>query len=207
MTTGTPAVDQATVEAVIGFHGHMCPGLAMGIQAARLALREIGPHSVDEEIVAAVETDMCAVDAIQFLTGCTFGKGNLLHRDYGKNAFTFWRRADGKAVRISAKPDAWRREPEHQELMAKVRRGDATEEEVASFRVRHEERGRKLLELDPEQLYSVREVREPPPQKAMLQGLVTCSDCGESTMETRIRRFAGRELCPECFGEALASGF
>jgi formylmethanofuran dehydrogenase subunit E len=29
---------------------------------------------------------MCAVDAIRFLTGCTFGKGNLVHLDHGKNA-------------------------------------------------------------------------------------------------------------------------
>ena len=207
MRVETPAVDAATVERVIAFHGHMCPGLAMGIQAARLALREIGPHSMDEEIVAAVETDMCAVDAIQFLTGCTFGKGNLVHRDFGKNAYTFWRRADGKAVRISAKPDAWRRDPEHQELFAKVRRGDAGEEEIAGFRSRHEANGRALLELDPETLFDVREVREPPPRKALLHGLVVCSDCGENTMETRIRRFAGRELCPECFDEALQSGF
>ena len=43
---------------------------------------------------------MCAVDAIQFLTGCTFGKGNLIHRDWGKNAYAFWRRSDGRALRI-----------------------------------------------------------------------------------------------------------
>lgn len=76
------------------FHGHLCPGLAIGIQASNIALREIGAHSADEEVIAVVETDMCAVDAVQFLTGCTFGKGNLIFRDYGKNAFTFIRRAD-----------------------------------------------------------------------------------------------------------------
>jgi formylmethanofuran dehydrogenase subunit E len=40
------------------FHGHFCPGLAVGIRAAELALNEIGPHSKDEEVVAIVETDM-----------------------------------------------------------------------------------------------------------------------------------------------------
>src|ERR687884_656609 len=105
----TPTIDRDTVERIVEFHGHMCPGLAMGIQAARIALREIGPHAQDEEVVAAVETDMCAVDAIQFLTGCTFGKGNLVHRDYGKNAYTVFRRSDGKAVRIRERPGAWER--------------------------------------------------------------------------------------------------
>ncbi len=51
-----PEVDPETVDRIVGFHGHMCPGLAMGIQAAQIALRELGPHSQDEEIVAAVET-------------------------------------------------------------------------------------------------------------------------------------------------------
>lgn len=46
------------VKEVAAFHGHMCPGLAMGIRAAELALEEIGPHAQDEEVVAIVETDM-----------------------------------------------------------------------------------------------------------------------------------------------------
>lgn len=51
-----------------------------------IARREIGAHARDEEVVAAMEPDMCGVDAIQFLTGCTFGKGNLIDLDVGKNA-------------------------------------------------------------------------------------------------------------------------
>ncbi len=47
------AADQAAE-----FHGHMCPGLAIGVRAAELALNEIGPHSKDEEVVSVVETDM-----------------------------------------------------------------------------------------------------------------------------------------------------
>ena len=43
-------LDPSTVEKVVQFHGHMCPGLAMGIHAAEIALREIGPHSPHEEV-------------------------------------------------------------------------------------------------------------------------------------------------------------
>ena len=46
------------VQRAAEFHGHMCPGLAIGIRAGELALKEMGPHSKDEEIVAVVETDM-----------------------------------------------------------------------------------------------------------------------------------------------------
>jgi hypothetical protein len=45
-----------------------------------------------------VENDSCAVDAVQVMTGCTFGKGNLIFRDYGKQAYTFMSRATGKAL-------------------------------------------------------------------------------------------------------------
>ena len=94
------------IDEVVRFHGHMCACLALGIRAAEAALREIGPHSTDEEVVALVETNMCAVDAIQYLTGCTFGKGNLIHLDHGKNAYTFVRRSAGKGIPVVARPDA-----------------------------------------------------------------------------------------------------
>ncbi|MFO8089123.1 MAG: formylmethanofuran dehydrogenase subunit E family protein, partial [Desulfatiglandaceae bacterium] len=95
----TKILSEELIRQTIAFHGHWCPGLATGIRAAEWVLIELGKAS-DEEIVAVVETDMCAVDAIQFLTSCTFGKGNLIHRDFGKTAFSFYRRRDGKSARL-----------------------------------------------------------------------------------------------------------
>jgi formylmethanofuran dehydrogenase subunit E len=68
------SIDRELIEKTIAFHGHSCPGLAIGIRAAELALRKLG-HADKEDVVAVVETDMCGVDAIQFLTGCTFRQG------------------------------------------------------------------------------------------------------------------------------------
>ena len=101
----TCTISVEEIEKAKEFHGHWCPGLALGIRVAELALREVG-RSTDEEVVALTECDMCAVDAIQFLVSCTFGKGNLLYRDYGKVAFSFWRRRDSKGIRISRKVSA-----------------------------------------------------------------------------------------------------
>lgn len=197
-------IDERTLDSVVQFHGHMCPGLAMGVQAAQIALREIGPHARDEEVVAVVETDMCGVDAIQFLTGCTFGKGNLIHRDWGKNVYTFYRRSDGRAVRIAARPNAWQRNPEHQALGAKVRAKQASPEERARFLELHQSESRRVLELDPEQLYQFRDVSGPAPQRARIHSTVVCARCGEGAMETRVRRLDGRDLCPPCFEAALS---
>jgi formylmethanofuran dehydrogenase subunit E len=85
-------------EASLAFHGHSCPGLALGCRVAVDALKHMvmeGP-SRDEELVCVAETDSCAVDAIQAISGCTLGKGNLLLRLRGKHAFSFYHR-DGKA--------------------------------------------------------------------------------------------------------------
>jgi len=197
-------IDEETLERVVEFHGHMCPGLAMGVQAAQIALREIGPHAKDEEVVAVVETDMCGVDAIQFLTGCTFGKGNLIHHDYGKNAFSFFRRSDGRAVRISHRAGGWERNPEHQALFGKVRAGKATDAERARFQELHVAQSRAVLAMDPDDLYAWEEMHALPPRKARIHTSVTCAACGEATMETRVRRLDGQELCQPCFDAALA---
>jgi len=197
-------IDEQTLDRVVEFHGHMCPGLAMGIQAAQIALREIGPHAKDEEVVAVIETDMCGVDAIQFLTGCTFGKGNLIHNDFGKNAYSFFRRSDGRAVRISARPDAWQRDPEHQALFAKVRARSATDEERRRFQELHASQSQNVLALDPDSLYAFEEIHAAPPRRARIHASVVCASCGEAAMETRVRRLDGRELCQPCFDAALS---
>ena len=35
------------------------------------------------------------------MAGCTFGKGNLVFLDHGKQVYTFFRRSDGEGVRVA----------------------------------------------------------------------------------------------------------
>ncbi|HPD14145.1 MAG TPA: FmdE family protein [Planctomycetota bacterium] len=105
------------LDQVVRFHGHFCRGILIGYRAAKIGLEHLGkPRAVDEEIIAIVENDSCAVDAVQVLTGCTFGKGNLFFRDHGKHVYTFAVRPSGRAVRVSSKPG--RRLPLDQMLAA-----------------------------------------------------------------------------------------
>jgi len=200
------AVTPELIRHVQSFHGHMCPGLAVGIRAAEAALSEIGPHAQDEEVVAIVETDMCGIDAIQYLTGCTFGKGNLIHRDYGKNAFTFYRRSDGKAVRIVSRPAAFGPSREElSELMGKRRAGTLTDNERKRFEELQKARIDWILKVSITDLFELKEPAEPVPSHARIHGSVACEACDELVMETRIRRFDGRFLCIPCFEAASAS--
>ncbi len=188
-----------TIDAVIRFHGHMCPGLAIGIRAAEIALEAVGRDG-DEEIVAVVETDMCGVDAIQFLTGCTFGKGNLIHRDYGKNAFSFFRRADGKSLRIVAAPAVFGEAAEElAALHRRMVRGGLSAADKARWQALREGMTARVMESPREALFEIKPVQGPAPQPARILASRLCDACGEPVMETRLREHGGRRLCAPCF--------
>ncbi len=93
-------------EDAVAFHGHSCPGLALGFRAAKHALSALhAERSEDEDLVAIVENDACGVDAVQAITGCSVGKGNLILRDLGKHAYTFINRKTGSAIRLVQRPE------------------------------------------------------------------------------------------------------
>jgi len=90
----------------IAFHGHLCPGIVIGYCAAKLGMRELSAQRAgDEELISIVENDTCAVDAIQVLTGCTFGKGNIRKLHYGKWGLTLIEKRTGRAVRVWPKAE------------------------------------------------------------------------------------------------------
>lgn len=196
---GQTRITPELIEETIAFHGHNCPGVSLGIRASELALSEF-ERAPDEEIVAVVETDMCGVDAIQYLTGCTFGKGNLIYLDHGKNVFTFYRRSDGKGIRISTRPEVF--SDVDDDLLAlqkkKVQEGLNAEEEEKLGKARAA-RGQRIMSARLEDLFEVKPAHGPIPEKARILQSLTCEACGERTMETRTRRFMGRTLCIPCF--------
>ncbi len=192
-------IPQDTLDRVIEFHGHSCPGLMIGIRAAELALRTFD-NPPDTELVAVVETDMCGVDAIQFLTGCTMGKGNLIHKDYGKMAFSFHHRPTVKSFRALLRPDVrGGMDDELGALMRKMADGIITEEDRrrnGELRIALQQR---FMQLELEEMFFVAELPTPTPRPARVLESLTCDACGESTMESRTRRFGGRTLCIPCF--------
>ena len=87
-------MDKTPWERVCEFHGHVCPGLALGFSATILALEKLDvSRSVDEEMIAFVENNACGVDALQVLSGCPFEKENLFFIDQGKQVYPFARRS------------------------------------------------------------------------------------------------------------------
>jgi len=183
----------------VAFHGHICPGLVMGYRASQAGLHWLRENRAeDEEIVAVAETDSCGADAVQVLTGCTFGKGNFLFRDHGKMAFTFLSRGSGRGVRVARKATASLPDDRHGALVQKVRSGTASEEEQREFSALHMGKARMLLEMPLEELFALTPVEQALPEKARIEPTRICDGCGEPVMASRLTEAEGRVLCRAC---------
>ncbi|HET7317751.1 MAG TPA: FmdE family protein [Nitrospirota bacterium] len=182
---------------VVQFHGHLCPGLALGYRVAKAALRELGAdRPQDEELVAVVENDSCAADAIQFITGCTFGKGNFIFRDFGKHVYTVYNRRTGRGVRISEDFRGFEGDKRFSELRARQESGEDVSREMQAYKM---EKTAAILAADEKDIMTITEVTTAPPHEARLRGSMRCAVCGEKFMESRGRVKGGRIVCIPCF--------
>lgn len=190
-------IDQNLINKTIEFHGHSCPGLAIGIRLSELAMERLDITNCPSPLCVA-ETDMCGLDAVQFLTGCTYGKGNLVHKDYGKSGFTFFDRTKSKGFRavFIKKRD---KSDQMLSLMEKVMKGEASQEENRSYQDQRAQSIQRIMEADLGELFTVEEISKAPVRPARVLDSIECQACHEMVMESRIRRFAGQNLCIPCF--------
>ena len=162
-------------EKAVAFHGHDCPGLAIGFKACEAAFEKMGISvSDDEEIVCITENDACGVDAIQALLSCTIGKGNLIYRETGKQAFSFFNRKSGAKMRVCLKPD----------------QNDGMERaEWKEF----------LLKAPVDEIFLFSEPNYDVPEKARIFRTLTCALCGEGAPEHLMHLQDGKTVCGDCF--------
>ncbi len=193
-TTSFPNEFQKCVE----FHGHLCLGLAIGYSAAKAAQRALGiTESRDEEIVAIVENDSCAVDAVQVVLGCTFGKGNLVFRDWGKQVFTILDRKTNRAVRISFKGPVPYSE-ERNALKLRIQSGEATDADKERLNVLVNNAIAQLIGPNFKDFFDVREVQIEPPSETIPVSTRACDECGELTVVSRLREKGDKLVCAQC---------
>ena len=166
-------MNQELWDKCVAFHGHQCPGLAIGFRAAEIAGERLGViFSQDEEIVCITENNACGVDAVQLITSCTVGKGNLIFKDTGKMAFTFLSRKSGEAYRILLKP--------------------------AKGEMDREERQDYILNGPESDLFKVERIQITLPEKARIFTTIICESCAEGAPEHKIRLQEGKKLCLDC---------
>jgi formylmethanofuran dehydrogenase subunit E len=167
-----------TYEEILHFHGHECPGLAIGYRMATAAMESLESfHAEDEELVAIVENDACGVDALQCVTGCTFGKGNLLFRDYGKHVYTIYSRSSRSGVRVHF----------HGNEIPETLRED--QKALTNW----------LLSVSNDSILSVTQTSIPEPEPAKIRDSRPCAFCGENAMESRIQQLHKKPACIPCY--------
>ncbi len=184
----------------VEFHGHICPGLIYGFRVAKEAMRlmDIG-RAVDEEVVAICENDSCAVDALQVLLGTVAGKGNLIIKDYGKNAYTVLSRSRRQAYRFSRKTSYKYKgedKSEFDRLDKAMSDGTASEDEKRKLRSMKVD---DLLTRPFEEIFTIAEVPFNEPLYAQLDRSEPCALCGEMTMAAKMVKLKdGCLVCTPC---------
>ncbi|MFA6931693.1 MAG: FmdE family protein [Lentisphaeria bacterium] len=167
-----------TYQRILEFHGHECPGIAIGYRMATAALTELAElRAEDEELVAIVENDACGVDAVQCLTGCTAGKGNLIFRDYGKQVYTLYSRQSRLGVRV---------------CFDSKRVPDGLREQRERFT-------QWILSAPAEAMLSIEKVTIDEPDHAKIRKSISCAFCGEDVMSSRVRQLHGKPACIPCW--------
>jgi len=183
----------------VEFHGHICPGLAIGFQAARTLMERLGVRKApDEELLAIVETDACGADAIQVMTGCTFGKGNFIFKNYGKHAFSLIDRRKGKGVRVCLRPDTFQADRKYLSISEKVQNDEPSPKEIEYFRQLQQERTQKILDAGAESLFKIEEISPDISPRARIIKSVNCDSCGEPTKMDLLRKMNGKRMCFPC---------
>lgn len=195
-------------------HGHFCPGVSLGVQAAVAGLHRLAEHrdvsvtallAADgmEELLAIVETNNCFTDGIQVVSGCTFGNNSLLYFDFGKTAVTFTDRG-GDGLRVSVKPGYQETinstVPRFRELFETVVvQQNRDESSLEEFKKVSREASFAMLEVPAEEMFSFAAVKATIPDYAPIEESVTCSVCGESVMASRTTpRRPGEDSSPVC---------
>jgi formylmethanofuran dehydrogenase subunit E len=177
------------LDAAVRFHGHLCPGQVLGVRMAVAGCLALGldePQATGKRLAVFVEINRCAADAIQSVTGCSLGKRNLWHVDYGKMAATFVHVPADHAVRVTARDDARTAVARYFADGAAARRA-----QIAGYRV-----------MPDTELLRVERVAIRPGWLDRRRVRVPCQRCGEGVNYGRELTREGLVLCRACAGAA-----
>jgi|WetSurMetagenome_2_1015567.scaffolds.fasta_scaffold00334_5 formylmethanofuran dehydrogenase subunit E len=165
------------------FHGHRCGGLALGYRMAVVAMQRLNVTRAENgNLVAIVESASCCADAIQCVTGCTCGKGNVVFKNYGKLALTLFSRTAHKAVRVAPFPLEDKRK--------KRKRGEPRKSLGGWINW--------TLTAVAEEVLSIEEVSIDEPVYRRRIEAVTCLSCGELVSKPHTRLKNGKRVCLSC---------
>ena len=191
-------IDRETLDKLFGFHGHKCWASALGFRAGQIALENLGVKRANvKELFVILETGYnhgagCFGDGVQFATGCTAGKGNLIKKPRGKLAFTLIDPKQGKQIRLCFNPKI--REKIANSTFMKKRAAGVPPTEISEEEVM--EVINLLLESPMEEVLLVGKVEDSyfeTPTEVMGTGV--CDICGEMVARPYLRLIGKAQAC------------
>lgn len=189
----------------LGFalHNHICPAMPLGLRTGLLALKILQvDRSKNKELRLEVENGpshaaLCFSDGLQVATGCTFGKGNIIRTNEGKNAFTLIDTRNNKAVRISIKYD----------FFEKMLKSDFVQKRKAGIEPYNIDESialtaiQNMLRVKDENIYVISNIYEiTSVKRSGTFEYDQCEQCKEPVFESGLRRKDGVILCQKCSG-------
>jgi len=192
-------IDKEAWSRAVAFHGHVCPGIVVGYRASVMVLELLGRSGqlLGESHYAIVENDVCGVDGVQLITGCTLGNDSLIIDNQGKFAFSWVDKKSGEGFRLLLKAPLWESD-EPLELHRKVKLGTATAEERQRFIAMRGKRGQEMMELSDQDLFQVEAIVRKIPGKPRLFPFGQCTRCNEPFMRPWAQSINDEIICPEC---------
>jgi formylmethanofuran dehydrogenase subunit E len=183
-------MDKRTIELAVALHGHLAPGIALGLRMSELALLYLNTKKGDSHLIGISETARCLADAVQAATGCTPGHGNAYVEDYGKLAIAIGDVRTKRGVRVALRDHAGNFSP----LMNKwaMRLGKLSHEE-------ENELSKRLLDLD-EQYFLIQDIIIEKSQGFDNSAIARCPVCGEYIPENLVEKKNGGVYCKACGG-------
>ncbi|MCX8172282.1 MAG: FmdE family protein [Archaeoglobaceae archaeon] len=180
------------VDFAIRLHGHLSPGIALGIRMAETAYKNLGIKFKGKGLIGIAETSMCLPDALQAVIGTTVGNRNLIVADYGKLALSVVRADTLEGYRVSLRKEAINKS----ELMKKflLREGKLNEEE--EFKLAQE-----FLSLE-NSFFNVKKIRLKINPEKKKEGIFECKKCGELLPLNYLVEKGDEKICIPCSGDS-----
>ncbi len=178
-------------ELAAALHGHLAPGLALGIRMGSVALEKLNTKRGSKKLIGVSETARCLGDGMQVAAGCTLGHGNAIVENYGKLALTLGRSDTMRGVRVALGKDAHKLSPVMKKWM--MREGKLTRAEEAEL-------SSQLLELD-ESYFDITDVELRIGQDFENSSIVKCEKCSDLVPQGLTVSKDGSTLCKMCAGE------
>lgn len=191
---------------IADFHGHLCPDLVLGAKAVEKALDYF--RAQEEEplsLFVVAQNQTSALDAVQYLTGCTVGNQRLVVEDCGKHCYMFISNNTGRALELRMKPVHFHQERSYFELEEKVQNQGGTLREVSRMQSIISDWVQWLANISPGALFTAFETTSELPAVETCSRYLPCSKCGDLVQSKQTIIQGQHILCKACAVQAPCS--